>query len=394
MNDKDLLKFTTFFNRLPGLWWLDGEMLAHWVTNRKLKFGAVSLHISVQCSLKVLTDYCENREVKIVSDQWPITQLDFGFAIINVLCNSIPHENLIMANEEVIKRFHKQRRDDMFHNGLWRVSVEPGKPYQIQLPYKYGTYLDNNWKGEYWWRDVEKSPDPNRDNIWMNPQRKKHGYELLQKMLECGERAGIRDHIFLAFGNLLGYVMYGDFINHDTDMDIGINQEKTNRGQDLRYIEETGKAFKIGEQNFPHGLRENEYRHSNFRTDTNRPLWISVGHRSIMGDNGIKSCNWWFFKHAGYYFHSKGNMWINPGKFRNVQLGDSQAAALGQPEGMLERFTEINFHGVQIKVPIKVGTCLDWWYPGWSPYGKGASAKHVILEVPDWKRKKDWVMYD
>jgi len=37
MNDDNLHSFLMFLNRSPGAYWLTGESLLHWVTNRKIK---------------------------------------------------------------------------------------------------------------------------------------------------------------------------------------------------------------------------------------------------------------------------------------------------------------------------------------------------------------------
>ena len=225
---------------------------------------------------------------------------------------------------------------------------------------------------------------------WFTKERKYHGYELLQLMLNCGERAGMRTAMWLGFGNLLGYVTVGDFLPHDNDMDICIDSEKSTHKSDLKYLEEIKKPFSIRNQSFPHGLCEKMFRQSNLRDDTGRPVWISLGHRSISRDNGVKSCHWWWFKHSNYYWHSKGDRWITNAKSGQVSSSD-KAMALGIPEWILSEMVEVDFHGVNVNMPKYTGSALDFWYPGWCSIGiKCSSAKQIILAIGDWKNKKTW----
>jgi hypothetical protein len=99
------------------------------------------------------------------------------------------------------------------------------------------------------------------------------------------------------------------------------------------------------------------------------------------------------FQHSHHAWHSKGDRWVTNAKFPNFQLqrGDT-ALALGQPDWTLKDFTEVNFHGVTVNVPVKSGSCLDWWYDGFSYFGEGASAHKRILAIQDWNNKSTWRM--
>jgi hypothetical protein len=381
MNENQISQFTMFFNRLPGLWWLCGETLKHWVTHRDLKFFKEP-GISVTCSRNTLEDYCQGRGGML---HWNNDVLQLGGMKIWILFNQKTDGDIVATEEEKEKL---KRRQAMWNNGLWRFNLDPAQPYTVQVPFRFGTVLDK-WK-PLWWKDNEHGILIH-PNTWFTPERKHNGYELLSIMLDCGERAGIRDSMWLGFGNMFGYVVCGDFLPHDTDLDLCIDQETSTYEGDMKYLEEIQKPFKIGNQNFPHGLTEKMYRFSNKRDDTNRPLWISIGHRSIENDNGVKSCNWWFFKHSNYYWHSKGDRWVQPGKFSNEQINRTEKAiALGQPAGMLDEFIEVDFNGVAVNMPVKAGTCLDWWYPGWKPGLPGSSAKKVLLAIPNWNKKVGW----
>jgi hypothetical protein len=408
MNDQQLNKFILFFNRLPGEWWLAGETLIHWITHRELKFfdyvpsakepGSFvpDYGIHVSCNKTTLYRYCASRNVSFLhhsADDWDGT-IDYvymnfcGFAFAVKFNQKITKD--IQAPEE--ERAKLKRRKDLGGNGFWQRHIDPVKPFKVQLPFKYGTILDQ--LKPLWWKDNDHSNYTPR-NVWFTPERKRNGYELLSLMLNCGEKAGIRSSMFLGFGNLLGYVMFGDFIKDDTDLDLCIDSERHGPEGDKKYLEEIKKPFKINGQNFPHGLTEKMFRFSTNRGDTNRPLWISIGHRSIEHDFGVKSCNWFMFEHSNHHWHSKGERWVSPGKFNNSQISSTdKAICLGQPSGTLEQFIEVDFNGVAgLQMPILAGTCLDWWYIGWKPDGSGSSSRNLIMTIPDWNKKSTWRMF-
>jgi hypothetical protein len=266
-------------------------------------------------------------------------------------------------------------------------------PQCVQLPFKYGTILDEWRRG--WWIDQEHNIDdiPPNKSVWFTPERKKNGYELIRLMYECAERAGMRHALFLGFGTLLGYVKFGDVIPYDNDLDMCVASELTNPENIRQFVEEIKKPFQIGKQRFPHGLGENMFRFSNNRPDHGYPVWLSVGHRSIMRDNGVKSCIWIMFEHSSHIFHSKGDRWVTNAKFPGFQIRNNDVAlGLGQPKWTLNNFVEIDFHGVKVNAPIKAGSCCDWWYDGFSYFGDGASAHKRILAIQDWNNKSTWRM--
>ena len=358
-----------FFNRLPGLWWLSGESLRHWVTHRKVK---EPIEVSVTCNENQYKEYCYGRTV-------PNAKINF---------NQKTDNNIIATKEEKDRlRF----RNDLSNDGLWRKNISIVSPYMVQLPFKYGTVLDN-WK-PLWWIGDDKGEDPTKkENTWFTHERKQNAYELIGLMYQCADRAGMRDAMFLGFGGLLGYVMYGDICKNDDDIDMCIIRELSTKEKDLRYLEEIKKPIQIGKKRFPHGLCENMYRFSN-NSDDGRPVWFSVGHRSIMRDNGVKSCHWWMFEHSNHYWHSKGERWVTNAKIPGFQINKTdKAICLGQPSGTLKAFTEVNLKGVAVNMPVKAGTCCDWWYPGWMPDGKGSSAHKRILAIPEWSKKSTWRM--
>lgn len=380
MNEREMHHFSMFFRRMPGEWWIIENTLKHWITHRKLKMFPGEPSIALSCSKQQLQQYCTGNGV-IFQDG----VLNFGYQKIMVKYNQELNNNIVASEDE---KAILKRRNELTNNGLWQQNIIDTMPYVIQIPFKFGTVMDN-WQ-KLWWKDNAHS-DLENIQVWFTKERKIRAYELLNIMYDCGERAGIREAIWIGFGCLLGYVVCGDVLPHDTDLDICIDMEMTTPEKDRQYIEEIQKPFKIGKQTFPNGLTEKMFRYSNKRDDTDRPLWISIGHRSIERDNGVKSCNWWMFKHSGYYWHSKGDRWVTAGKFNQSQINNNdKAICLGQPSGTLETFEEVNFHGVAVNMPTNAGACLDWWYPGWFPGGKGASAKRKVMAIADWKNKSTW----
>ncbi len=384
MNDQQLHQITLFFNRLPGGWWIIGETLKHWVAHRELKFFPGKEGVAVTCSKDSFGQYCNGRSAVFIGGV-----VHFGKIKISVECNQ-ETSDLIVAHGDELETL-KPKRSDLAINGLWKINVDPLKPYQIQIPFRFGEVLDR-WK-PLWWKDNNHNEFVHNYN-WFTPERKARAYELMKIMLDCGERAGIRDAMWLGFGGLLGYVVCGDFLPHDNDIDMCIDTEKTTPERIAKYLVEIRKPFKIGDQKFPHGLGEKMYRTTNTRADNGNPLWISIGHRSIESDNGVKSCNWFMFEHSNYHWHSKGNRWVQGGVFGNVQINKlDKAICLGQPSGTLDGFEQVDFHGVAVDMPKNAGTCLDWWYPGWFPGGKGSSAKRRILCIGNWNNKSNWRLF-
>lgn len=380
MDEQELHRLIMFFQRFPGEWWITGKTLINWIKYRELKFFDTP-GIAVNCDQKTFKNYMLNYG-------W------YGSDSITIGAHRIKLRfmtatELIFAPTSEIEL--NKRNQSLTQSGLWKSNIKPESPYYVQIPYQFGTLLDE--EEPLWWIRKDKSEFiPKNKEIWLVGTRVEHGLELLQCILNCGKRAGIDSAMYLGFGNLLGFVTTGTFLVHDNDMDICIDSERTTKEGDLRYLEEIRKPMKIGNRSFPNGLCEKMFRVSNNRDDTGRPLWISLGHRSITDDYGIKCCHWWWFNHSNYSWHSKGDRWITQGKFNSSQVNSSdKAMALGTPDWILNDLIEVDFNGVMINMPRNVGSALDWWYPGWCNLGKKCSSdKKVILAIPDWNKKQTW----
>jgi hypothetical protein len=114
--------------------------------------------------------------------------------------------------------------------------------------------------------------------------------------------------------------------------------------------------------------------------------WFSIGPKSPYTDNGVKSCNWFWFKHGGFWWHSKGKQWIG-----RRELSKDNITAKGIPDTVFNgKLKNVLFNGIEVQMPNQLGPCLDWWYPGWVTRKKDASAISVLLNIPDEKDKRTW----
>jgi hypothetical protein len=63
----------------------------------------------------------------------------------------------------------------------------------------------------------------------------------------------------------------------------------------------------------------------------------------------------------------------------------------GIPQAYLEEFRETKFHGINLQFPANIGTCADFWYPGWwLPKTGHSSHKQIICIVRKWRDEKTW----
>jgi len=234
---------------------------------------------------------------------------------------------------------------------------------------------------------------------YFNKHRKRKAIEDIGYFYDCAERAGIRHALFVGFGLLLGMVREKDFIGHDNDVDMCLRADLITEEQEKAYVnylaEDENYGFKAEEPfksltSIPKcGMFSKRCRFS-YRGDTGRLTWFS-----LRKDNDhCKFCHWLFFPWNGYMWHTKAGKWVNKRKFNQntVKFRDSDEAIFkGIPQGYVEELKTVSFHGLKVNIPVRYGSCLDFWYPHWIvPRSGGSSQKNIVCVVGKWDNKKTW----
>ena len=220
---------------------------------------------------------------------------------------------------------------------------------------------------------------------------------LLAEIKDAAVQAGIYDHWFLSFGTMLGavrptkrvdlkkkeVVITKGFIQHDDDMDVGILRDNITREQEADYVRIM----------MDKGLFNKRERHA-FREDDGRHCWCSLRRESP--PVGTRCCNWFWFEHNGFLWHSKGKLWVSPTKIKKTEIKykeTDEALALGIKASYFRKLVEVDFEGGRYNIPLMAGSVLDTWYPGWAvPKSGGASGHKYVLRIPKWSEPKKWVM--
>ncbi len=322
-------------------WFLTGPTLAHFLVNYTLK-ECISIHIAVAGGLELF------HQMMITNQFRPISETEFimpsGVSIIVHRLEQAP---------ELIEEFAKD---------FDRI--------KIQLPVNLGAVCDaydENWTEHIKRNEPYKYPE----NVFFDDERRKNGHEFIAKMLECGRKVGIADKMFLGFGNALGYVICGDFLPKDDDIDMCILADDIQQEQRHQYLVECKNA----------GLTENRMHGPVMIED--KYSWFSIGPKSPFTEHGVKACNWFWFSHGGLFWHSKGTMWIG-----RSNLNQQYSTAKGIPTDVFNgELKKVIFGGIEVQVPSMIGKTLDYWYPGFVTRKKGASEIRSVLVMPSNDRK-------
>ena len=343
-------KFYTFllctlnraFNHQGRGWFLTGKTLMYYAVNNTL-FGLKEIEIAVH----------ENQPMNIFAAiVWregnPLVPGTYAIHGIQIIIHKVKDFPAIV--EEFPKDFDRVK---------------------VQCPMNMGEILDQ--VDPDWTENVVRLPQVEAKSTFFTPSRRQNGYNFIGAMLECGRDVGIVDRMFLGFGNLLGYALRHDFMPNDDDIDMCFMADSISQEQRHEYLLACKKA----------GLSEDRMRGP--ALVDSKYSWFSIGPLSPYHQNGVKSCNWFWFEHGGYFWHSKGAQWIG-----RAGLDKASPTAKGIPAALFkDGFKTVKFGGIDVQVPRNIGKILDYWYPGWLLRKKEASAITTVLTMPS-NDKKTW----
>lgn len=214
--------------------------------------------------------------------------------------------------------------------------------------------------------------------------------KLLKKVTQVARDVGIHDRSFIGFGTALGavrptrrtdiippYYCRG-LMQHDHDMDnCFLNLTREEKEEYFKACKKVG-LFNWGHPHSPAGRQA--------RKKDGELLWFSLTYKKS------RMCQWFCFDHQGWLWHTKGKRWLEKFDSRKYKFNKKYDAIMkGTPSKLYEDLTPIQFEGVEVNIPTKIGHLLDDWYPGWAvPKKGGASRKNIVCVVEDWNSKKTW----
>ena len=383
----------TFLNRV-GSWFLTGPSLWEFCCNRDIIANDKITIGIIDSSAERIEMRCQDMGLTVLStDRHTVTTSLGGIETTITIYSDTTKGKVTCADHDFPKSYVKCNEDTaqeirkknsvMGGHGFWRVPLSQTQPLEFNLPFLPGSILDIGWPG--WFLNIKHKPVAwGINDVFFDDFRTKNGVELIQKMYECATEAKIDKSLFMGFGTALGAVRHGGFVPSDRDMDACILADEITVEQANKYVQACQD----------HHLNEYRWKPPQRRSDTNMPLWFSIGPKNPVSDNGVKSCNWFFFNHGGYIWHSKGREWISPAKFNPSKTNYSQAdeaIAKGIPSTCIPKLVPMNFLGLTMLVPANLGACLDNWYGGsWCCPKEGASAHNHILVVGRWNDQNTW----
>jgi hypothetical protein len=380
-----------FFGRI-GTWFLIGPSLMEFCCNRNIVIdGCISVGLynvnkqEVVARLEAFNVTLKHEAVaSLVVGCYDIEFHIFLFSDFRkgaIACGAVSFPKAWLQCDAALCAEVRQK-NPLMSLGMWRIPLNEKETIEFRLPFKAGSVLDAWMPG--WWTTIKHDPSVWRfHDVFFDLPRKLNGVELIKQMYDCGRKAGIDHAMFIGYGTALGAVRHGDFIPSDRDMDMCIVADWISVEQALEYVRLCREA----------GLGEHRWVTPQCRSDTGMPLWFSLGPKNPVSQSGVKSCNWFWFSHGGYWWHSKGGMWVSPTKFskKKTQYNAGDAAiAKGAPLECLNSLVTMDFLGAQVRVPDRLGCCLDHWYPCWPAPREGASAHEWVMVVEKWEDKNSW----
>lgn len=389
---------SVFFDRI-GTWFLSGEALAHFVCSgsiekcSKIEIGlcdiASDFLIERLSAFGLTAEVMDlHKDIFIFSKDGYLVEVQIyrtgnkGKYSLESKALSIDSKLIRCIDEEELEDA-RRKRQDLSGNGMWRRQINESMPQYLQLPYRYGTILDTILP--LWYMSAPRREYPTTGEIFFTDKKKENGRILISRLMQNAEECRFTDKLFAGFGTCLGYIMFGDFIPKDRDIDMCILSDDLTLEQHERYGAKSYSVDVVKPARWEFRKRE----------DNGKYLWFSVGYKNPVSEEGIKSCNWFFYSWQGYLWHTKGGAWVNPRKMNQQKIqysiGD-QAVSLGIDESLIRELVEVPFGDIKIKIPKDAGSCLDHWYPGWNPQGEGASAHAIVSIVGKWENQKTWRM--
>lgn len=395
-NFDSFVNYLTVFLDRAGPWFLMGNSLAHFVCSGTIEnCGRVEIGL-LEPNLERLKERFEAYGVRSSQCGEDLFEFDRdGYTVelqlyyrsrkslFSCRARGIDLQlNQIKAPDDEVDEL-RAKRPDMAGSGFWRRQIDERSAISLSLPYLYGGILDQTQPG--WYARTPRRAFPTSGDIFFDDRRKANGRALISGLYGAAETAGIADRLFIGFGTLLGYVMFGDFIPKDRDMDMcilsdGLTPEQTDKYAEAAYQVDTMKPSRW---------------ETSKRDDNGKMLWFSVGYKNPLSEQGVKSCNWFFYSWNGFWWHSKGGRWVNPRKMNQAKVGynlSDAAIGLGQLAGTIGSLVSVDFNGIRVNIPNNPGACCDHWYPGWSPNGDGASAHRFVMVVKSWADENSWRM--
>lgn len=395
-NFEPFINYVTVFLDRVCPWFLTGKALSHFVCSGSIEnCGRVEIGL-LEPNVSTLKDKFETFGINASQNGEDVFEFDRngytvelqiyqrsrkGFCACRGKGVELPFSRIKAPEDEIDEL--RQKRHDMTGGGLWRRQINENSAVALSLPYCYGTILDSTLPD--WYRLSPRREFPIDGEVFFNKNRRANGRALIVGLNAAAEKAGIRDRLFMGFGTLLGYIMFGDFIPKDRDMDMCILSDGLTTEQTDRYAEYAYNVDSVKPSRWEFSKRE----------DTGKMLWFSVGYKNPVSDDGTKSCNWFFYSWNGMWWHSKGGKWVNPRKINQGKIGynlKDEAVGLGLPQENISSLVEVDFNGVKVNIPSTPGSCLDVWYPGWCVKGDGASAHRNVMVVGKWFDENTWRM--
>jgi len=252
---------------------------------------------------------------------------------------------------------------------------------------------------------------------YFNIERKRQATDTLKACIQCAKKAGINHALYINFGLLLGIVRERDYISHDNDVDLCINQDLIKPEQEIlyrNYLKEAGVITQTRDE-YSVRLDENGYDELCIMEKDPEKIKYVIDNKELIGTYKNKEigrkvrltwftlrtkpdypkfCHWFTFDWNGYTWHTKAGKWVKQSKFDHNRWDykkTDEGIMKGFPAEFIEEFLSIDFYGLKVQIPKRFGSYLDCMYTNWLiPKNRGSSRKDTVCVVGKWSDKKTW----